>query len=103
MSETQSPFLVTAVIVCHNDGRWLPRCLESLRAQTIFDRLELVIADNVSEDGSDKLARNLIAHWPNAQFFPTGGDNGFGVACNLAAQRASGKYLYLLNPDTWLE
>jgi GT2 family glycosyltransferase len=103
MSETESGFLVTAIIVCHNDGGWLPRCLESLRAQTILKETEIIIADNASADGSDKLAKSVIADWPNAQFFATGGDNGFGVACNLAAQRATGKYLFLLNPDTWLE
>jgi GT2 family glycosyltransferase len=103
MSETEQSYLVSIVIVCHNDGKWLPRCLESVQAQTIFEQLEVIIADNVSEDGSDKLARSLIADWPNARFLPTGGDFGFGVACNIAAQTGSGKYVYLLNPDTWLE
>jgi GT2 family glycosyltransferase len=103
MSVKKSPPLVSLIIVCHNDGKWLPRCLQSIRTQTIFDRCEIIIADNASEDGSDKLANDLIAGWPNARFFPTGGDNGFDVACNRAANQASGKYLYLLNPDTWLE
>lgn len=103
MSETKTSPAVSVIIVCHNDGKWLPRCLESIRAQTIFDQTEIIIADNESEDGSDKLAQNLIAGWPNACFFPTGGDNGFDVACNRAANKATGQYLYLLNPDTWLE
>jgi len=91
------------IIVCHNDGTWLPRCLDSVRAQTIFDRLELIVADNASTDGTDTLARRLIAAWPRARFLSTGGDHGFGVACNRAAELAQGDYLYLLNPDTWLE
>jgi GT2 family glycosyltransferase len=103
MSESGPKPLVTVVLVCHNDGRWLPRCLESLRSQTIFERMELIIADNASQDGTDELARNLIANWPNAQLMPTGGDNGFDVACNRGAAAASGQYLYFPNPDTWLE
>jgi len=98
----QSPW-VTLIIVCHNDGKWLPRCLESARAQSIFERIELIIADNASEDGSDTLARKLIAGWPNALFLATGGDCGFGVACNRAAKVARGRYLYFINPDTWME
>lgn len=103
MSESRLKPLVTVVLVCHNDGRWLPRCLESLRAQTIFDLMELVIADNSSNDGTEELARSLISNWPNARLLPTGGDNGFDVACNRGAGVSSGQYLYFPNPDTWLE
>jgi GT2 family glycosyltransferase len=94
---------ISVIIVCHNDGKWLPRCLESLHAQTIFDRLEVIIADNASEDGTDALAQSLIAGWPYAKLLPTGGDNGFAVACNRGARVALGRYLFLLNPDVWLE
>jgi N-acetylglucosaminyl-diphospho-decaprenol L-rhamnosyltransferase len=94
---------ISVIIVCHNDGKWLPRCLDSLHAQTIFDCIEVIIADNASGDGTDILAQNLIAGWPRAKLIPTGGDNGFAVACNRGAQAAHGRYLYLLNPDVWLE
>src|SRR5438270_8911352 len=94
---------VSILIVCHNDGRWLPRCLESVRGQTIFNRTEIIIADNASGDQSDKLAKELIAGWSNAKFLSTGGDRGFCVGLNCAARAARGRYLYALNPDTWLE
>ena len=103
MHELENGILVTVIIVSHNDGSWLPRCLESLRTQTLTRQIEVLLADNASSDGTDQLAQKLIADWPNARFMSTGGDNGFGVACNRASERARGKYLYLLNPDTWAE
>jgi GT2 family glycosyltransferase len=103
MIESGQTPLITVVLVCHNDGRWLPHCMESLRAQTIFDRLEIIILDNASNDGTEELARSLIADWPNARVLPTGGDNGFDVACNRGAEVANGRYLYFPNPDIWLE
>jgi len=103
MIETGHVPWISVIIVCHNDGKWLPRCLESLRAQTIFDRIEVIVADNASSDGTDEQAQRLISGWPNARLLPTGGDNGFAVACNRGAHVARGRYLYLLNPDTWLE
>ena len=103
MPNTEQPLSVSIVLVCHDDGKWLARCLESIRAQTYFDRLEVILADNLSSDGTDAVARGLIQGWSNALWFSTGGDNGFGVACNRAAEKARGKYLYLINPDTWLE
>jgi GT2 family glycosyltransferase len=103
MNGSASPPLVSVIVICHNDGRWLPKCLESIRAQTLFSRIELIVADNASSDGTDEQAMTLIAGWTNAKFYPTGGDNGFGVACNRASNLATGKYFYFLNPDLWLE
>jgi len=103
MDKSDTSIWVSVQIVCHNDGRWLPRCLESLRQQTIFERIEIIIADNASQDGTDVQARELIAGLPNARFLATGGDNGFCVAHNRAAAVAKGKYLYLFSTDTWLE
>ena len=101
--KSQNAPLVSVIIVCHNDGKWLPKCLTSIQTQTIFTEIEVIIADNASEDDTANSAKALIENWPNAHFVPTGGDNGFDVACNLSAKKATGKYLYLLNPDTWLE
>ncbi|MEO0249968.1 MAG: pyruvate kinase, partial [candidate division WOR-3 bacterium] len=69
---------------------------ESLRAQTLFDDVEVIIADNASSDGTDQLARELIAGLPNVMFLPTGGDHGFVVACNRAAERATGRRVAIL-------
>ena len=103
MKELSPELWVSLLIVSHNDGKWLSRCLESIRAQTVFDNIEIIIADNASEDKSDELAKRLIAGWTNARFLATGGDRGFCVGLNSAAREARGKYLYALNPDTWLE
>ena len=94
----QTP-LVSVIIVCHNDGQWLRHCLESLQAQTIFAQIEVIIADNASQDGSDLLAKELIAGWSNAKFLPTGGDFGFSGGHNRGAEVARGQYLYLTSPD----
>jgi len=103
MSEPDASPWVSLLLVCHNDGKWLPRCLESIRHQTIFSHLEVIIADNDSRDGTEELARALICGWSNAELVRTGGDNGFCIGTNVAAKSARAKYLYVLNPDTWLE
>jgi GT2 family glycosyltransferase len=94
---------ISIVIVCHNDGKWLPGCVKSLRQQTIYDRTELLIVDNASNDGTDEIARTLLREWKCGRFIPTGGDNGFAFACNRGAEAAAGRFIYLLSPDTWLE
>lgn len=94
---------VSVVILNWNAARWIPRCLESLRAQTIFPQIEVIFADNASSDDSEKVARAGMTSWTNGKFLQNGGNFGFAGGCNRGAAAAAGKYLFFVNPDIWLE
>jgi hypothetical protein len=102
-SSTREAPLVSVVILNFNGARWLPRCLESLRAQTLFEHLEVILADNGSGDGSDQWAEGRLASWWNGRFIRHGSNLGFCEGNNRAAALARGSYLFFLNNDTWLE
>ena len=87
----------------YNCKQWLDRFFPSIRAQSIFDRLEVILVDNTSTDGSAEICQREMAAWPNGKFLPTGGNFGYGGGCNRGAAIARGKYLFFLNPDVWLE
>ncbi len=95
--------LISIVILNYNGARWLNRCLESIRTQTIFGQLELIIADNQSSDGSDRLAEQLLEGWTQGRFVQNGSNLGFCEGNNRGARGARGRYLFFLNNDTWLE
>ena len=90
-------------MVNYNCKKWLGRFFPSIRAQTIFDRLEVILVDNTSTDGSAEICQKEMAAWPNGVFLATGGNYGYGGGCNRGAAIARGKYLLFLNPDVWLE
>src|SRR5262245_60733399 len=94
---------ISIVILNYNGAKWLDRCLESIRQQTIFERIEVIVADNASSDGSDQLAQKLLEGWPNGRFIANGGNLGYCAGNNRGAAAATGKYLFFLNNDTWLE
>lgn len=100
---TNQSFLVSVVVVNYNCKKWLDRFFPSLRAQTIFDRTEVIMVDNTSKDGSAEICEKEMATWPNGVFLQTGGNYGFGGGSNRGARIARGKYLFFLNPDVWLE
>lgn len=93
----------SVIVLNYNGAPWLEKCLRSLRQQTVFQRLEIIIADNASPDGSAALAETLIAGWNNARVIQHGANLGFCEGNNRAALTACGKYLFFLNNDTWLE
>jgi GT2 family glycosyltransferase len=103
VSQPPANLLVSVVVLNYNGARWLARCLESLRAQTIFDRMEVILADNVSTDGSERLGQQLLEGWPQGRFIQHGQNLGYCEGNNRAAEVAQGQYLLFLNNDTWLE
>jgi GT2 family glycosyltransferase len=95
--------LVSVIVLNYNGARWLDRCLSSLRAQTIFDQIEVILADNRSSDGSDLLGQRLVEALPGGVFMQHGQNLGYCEGNNRAALAARGQYLLFLNNDTWLE
>jgi len=90
--------MISVIIVNHNGGGHLRRCLESLRSPG--PDLEILVVDNASSDGSLGLVREIF---PEVRVFEQNRNLGFGAANNLAAIEARGESLLLLNADAWLE
>ncbi|HVY68543.1 MAG TPA: glycosyltransferase family 2 protein [Verrucomicrobiae bacterium] len=97
------PPRVSVVILNYNGAQWIERCLASLQTQTILADTEIIVADNLSTDGSDKLAEKLVQTQQNARFIQHGQNLGYCEGNNRAAIAATGKFLFFLNNDAWLE
>jgi GT2 family glycosyltransferase len=100
--DTKQP-LASVIVLNYNGTVWLERCLRSLHEQTIFNRLEVIVADNASPDGSARLAAELMEGWPNGRVVQNGANFGYCEGNNRGAATAAGRYLFFLNNDTWLE
>ena len=103
MNPPSANCLVSVIVLNYNGARWLERCLSSLRAQTIFDQIEVILADNLSSDGSDQLGKRILDAWPRGTLVQHGQNLGYCEGNNRAAEVAHGDYLLFLNNDTWLE
>jgi N-acetylglucosaminyl-diphospho-decaprenol L-rhamnosyltransferase len=86
------------IVVNYNSGPRLDRCLKAIAAQS-FAKFEVLIVDNASADGSEKTL--LPDH--RFQMIFAGKNLGFAAGNNLAAKQAKGEYLFLVNPDAYLE
>jgi GT2 family glycosyltransferase len=95
MSPT-SPRL-SILIVSYNTRDMTLACIESVRREAIDHSYEIIVVDNNSPDGS---AEAIAARFPDVSLIASKENLGFARANNVAAERATGDYILLLNPDT---
>jgi N-acetylglucosaminyl-diphospho-decaprenol L-rhamnosyltransferase len=87
---------VDAVIVNWNSQSLLRECLAALDQDDIAERLNIIVVDNASTDGS---AVGLAAEHARLEVVLNAKNFGFAAACNQGAKRGSAPFLLFLNPD----
>ncbi|MCB1506951.1 MAG: glycosyltransferase family 2 protein [Hyphomicrobiaceae bacterium] len=88
--------LVRVIIVNHNGGATIERCLSHLLAQTEH-RFEAIVVDNASTDGS-------LASLPvdsRIEVLRLGTNTGFAAACNAGFAGCTAPLVAMLNPDAF--
>ncbi|HXV60656.1 MAG TPA: glycosyltransferase family 2 protein [Vicinamibacteria bacterium] len=88
---------LTVVIVSYNARAELEKCLAALFSRTHLDSLEVVVADNASDDGSREMLAELFA--ARIRLIPCEANLGFGRASNLGWRQAKSSLVLFLNPD----
>jgi GT2 family glycosyltransferase len=87
----------TAIVVTHNSGEWVERCLEALLAHPGW---EVVMIDNASQDDTVSRAARFSRR---ARIYRNCVNTGFSGGANQGARLASGEVLVLINPDAIAE
>jgi N-acetylglucosaminyl-diphospho-decaprenol L-rhamnosyltransferase len=90
------PADLAVVVVNHNAGPYLRRCMESLHASAGDARVEVVVVDNASHDGSPEAA---IRERPDMNLIRNRTNRGFAAAANQGIAASSAPFVLLLNPD----
>ncbi|NUO84025.1 glycosyltransferase family 2 protein [candidate division KSB1 bacterium] len=90
---------LSIVIVTYNSRADIAICLASLEKHCRAHALEIIVFDNASKDGT---ADEVAAKFPNVRLLRSAENHGFARGNNLAAQHAQGRFILLLNPDTWV-
>jgi GT2 family glycosyltransferase len=90
---------LSIIIVNWNGGEMLQDCLASIAAVAGDLKLQVIVVDNDSRDGSRETAHH---RFPQFEVFNSGSNLGFARANNLARSRIKSDLVLFLNPDTIL-
>ena len=99
-----APETFSVIIPNWNGVKFLPACLNSLRAQT-YRHFEVLVVDNASSDESVSLIQR---DYPEVRLIALTENRGFTGAVNAGIAQAKGSLVALLNQDAeadprWLE
>jgi GT2 family glycosyltransferase len=90
---------VSIVIVNWNTKKLLLDCLSSISQTTSGSRIETIVVDNGSYDGSPQ---EVHKQFPQVTLIQNTENRGFARANNQALARATGRYVLFLNSDAQL-
>lgn len=85
-------------IATHNRCEFLESTLRNILQQAT-DRVEIVVVDGASTDGTEKLMAALTDTFPNLKYFRLETNGGIDHDFNIAVERASGRYCWLMSDD----
>ncbi len=90
---------ISIIIVNYNVKHFLRQCLQSIHRAAGNYKVEVIVVDNKSIDGSQAM---LQAEFPEVTTIFNQENVGFSTANNQGIKIAKGSYILLLNPDTVL-
>ena len=100
MSKVPEP-LVSIGLPVRNGERYVRDAVRSVLDQQ-YDRLELVISDNASDDGTEDICRQLAAADARVRYHRQPQDIGLVANFNAVLHLAGGTYFKWMGDDDWL-
>lgn len=92
---------VTVTVPVYNTSRYLRKCLDSLKAQTL-DNIEFILVDDGSTDDSGKICDEYANNDPRFKVIHQ--KNGGSASARQAGLDASqGEYVIVCDSDDWVE
>lgn len=94
--------LISVIVPVYNAERWINKCLDSLLAQTIINKIEIIVVD----DGSTDESHNIIDEYENKYEMIKCihiVNGGVSNARNVGLDNSKGNYITFVDADDYLD
>lgn len=93
---------VSVIIPVYNAEKYIKRCLDALRAQTLSD-IELIFVDDQSSDASIQIINSYADQDSRIHLYRLDSKGGAGGARNFGLEKAQGKYIGFCDADDFVD
>ena len=92
--------LVSVVVLTYNNWFFTKECLDSLRNDSDYPNLDIIVVDNASTDETRDKLREIELQDERIRVVLNDANLGFAAGNNIGLRLARGDYVILLNNDT---
>ncbi len=93
--------MISIIVPVYNVAQYLPRCVDSLLAQT-YENIQIILVDDGSTDGAGKICDDYQAKSEKIVALHTK-NRGVSAARNAGLDVAEGTYIGFVDSDDWVE
>ncbi len=95
--------ILTISVAAYNVEKYLAKLIESVIAADRYGDVELIIVNDGSKDGTQKIAEHYEQKYPDTIRLVNKENGGHGSAVNWGIRLAEGKYFRALDGDDWVD
>lgn len=95
--------ILSVSIASYNVEQFLDQTLSSCLVPEIMEKLEVIIVNDGSKDGTADVARKYTEQYPGTFVLVDKENGGYGSTVNAGIKTATGKYFRLLDGDDWFD
>ena len=93
--------LVSVIVPVYKVEKWLCRCLDSLKLQSLAN-IEIILVDDASPDRCGEICEEYVAKDSRFTVVHNEVNRGLSVARNIGINKAVGCYLMFVDSDDWV-
>lgn len=95
--------VLSIIVPSYNSERFLRKGIESFLCEEILGKLDIIIVNDGSRDGTADLAAEYCSRYPGSVRRINQENKGHGGALNTGCAAAMGKYLKVIDADDWVQ
>lgn len=94
---------ISIIVPIYNSEKYLKKCIESLVNQTIIGDLQIILINDGSTDGSEKIIDEYIQKFPESITKINKANGGQATARNNGLEVADAEYIMFVDSDDYIE
>lgn len=95
--------ILSIVVPSYNCEKFLDKCLSSFIDIDVLPKLDVIVVNDGSLDGTSKVAQKYCSKYPNSFRLISQENKGHGGALNTGLSAVTGKYVKVIDADDWIE